>query len=1031
MIVPRLYEDLSVLHQNTMPDRAYFIPCSARNDMLPWNRESSDRLQMLSGCPWRFAYYPSIHDLQDHFYLPDYEAGKWWGKEEVPFCWQMRGYDSNQYTNIRYPFPFDPPYVPQDNPCGAYLHSFEWHRNPAAPRSYLNFEGVDSCFYVWLNGTYVGYSQVSHNTAEFDITDLLQDGDNLLAVLVLKWCDGSYLEDQDKFRFSGIFRDVYILARPQEHIEDYVIETDLADDFASAELGIRFKFSGSPFPVRLTLQCPDGKTLFLETVKPRPDGTVSIHVEDPALWSAESPALYTLVMDAGSEVITEKVGFRRVEIRDLVLTLNGSPITFRGINRHESDPATGAVITIDQAMKDLRMIKASNFNAVRASHYPNSPWFYKLCDAMGLYVIDEADNESHGTGPLSFNEDDYNERMRRAHVRIADNPDFIQPTLDRVRSMVLRNRNCPCILVWSMGNECGYGCTFETALRWTKETDPSRLTTYESAYYAAFDREYDMSNIDIVGRMYPGFNEVTDYLDSNPDKPLLLVEYCHSMGNSPGDFKEYLDLTEKYPALCGGFVWEWCDHAIYKGLANNGKAMYWYGGDHGELQHDGNFCLDGLVYPDRTPHSGLLEYKNVHRPLRASYSPAWQILTIENHLDFTDPVGRISAAWSLTLDGSTIAQGSLEIPSIAPHSSAGIPLAFTVPEKGRCFLTINYVLKEECCGLPAGHELGFDELRIPTAQPRALKAAGLLAGTAASDSDCVDLTREGTDLIFGGEGFTYRFDTLSGLFTSLIADGRQMLDRPIDFNLWRAPTDNDAPIADKWKLERLDHTVTRAYDVEVTKEGRSGSPGSNAVSLKVRQSVAAMSNQPILRMENTITVYPDGRILFDISAVKDPEVLTLPRIGLRLFLNSGMKNVSYFGMGPGETYIDKHHSGCHGCFKGTVASLHEDYIRPQENGSHWDCDYVTVKGKGLSLTAAAANEDPSQTFSFNASVYTAEELESKRHNYELEPCGSTVLCLDHKMAGIGSKSCGPDLLPKYRVSDDTYHFAFMLKPERI
>ena len=1014
-----------------MPDRAYFIPCSARNDMLPWNRESSDRLQMLSGCPWRFAWYPSIHDLQDHFYLPDYEAGKWWGKEEVPFCWQMRGYDSNQYTNIRYPFPFDPPYVPQDNPCGAYLHSFEWHRNPAAPRSYLNFEGVDSCFYVWLNGTYVGYSQVSHNTAEFDITDLLQDGENLLAVLVLKWCDGSYLEDQDKFRFSGIFRDVYILARPQEHIEDYVIETDLADDFAFAELVIRFKFSGSPFPVRFTLQCPDGKTLFSETVTPRPDGTVSIHVEDPALWSAESPALYTLVMDAGSEVITEKVGFRRVEIRDLVLTLNGAPITFRGVNRHESDPVTGAVITIDQAMKDLRMIKASNFNAVRASHYPNSPWFYKLCDSMGLYVIDEADNESHGTGPLSFNEDDYNERMRRAHVRIADNPDFIEPTLDRVRSMVLRNRNRPCILVWSMGNECGYGCTFETALRWTKETDPSRLTTYESAYYAAFDREYDMSNIDIVGRMYPGFNEVTDYLDNNPDKPLLLVEYCHSMGNGPGDFKEYLDLTEKYPALCGGFVWEWCDHAINKGQADNGKAMYWYGGDHGELQHDGNFCLDGLVYPDRTPHSGLLEYKNVHRPLRASYSPAWQILTIENHLDFTDPAGRISAAWSLTLDGSTIAQGSLEIPSIVPHSSAGIPLAFTVPEKGRCFLTINYVLKEECCGLPAGHELGFDELRIPTAQPRALKAAGLLAGTTAIGSDRVDLTHEGTDLIFGGEGFTYRFDTLTGLFTSLIADGRQMLDRPIDFNLWRAPTDNDAPIADKWKLERLDHTVTRAYEVKAAEASITGSKNAGAVTLLVRQSVGAMSNQPILRMENRVTVYPDGRILLDISAVKDPEVLTLPRIGLRLFLVSGMKNVSYFGMGPGETYIDKHHSGCHGCFKGTVASLHEDYIRPQENGSHWDCDYVTVKGKGLSLTAAAANEDPSQTFSFNASVYTAEELESKRHNYELEPCGSTVLCLDHKMAGIGSKSCGPDLLPKYRVSDDTYHFAFMLKPERI
>ena len=1082
MIVPRLYEDLSVLHQNTMPDRAYFVPCSARNDMLTWHRESSDRLQMLSGCPWHFAWYPSIHDLQDHFYEPDYEAGKWWQKEEVPFCWQMRGYDSPQYTNIRYPFPFDPPYVPQDNPCGAYLHRFEWHRNPDAPCSFLNFEGVDACFYVWLNGTYVGYSQISHHTSEFDVTDLLQDGENLLAVLVLKWCDGSYLEDQDKFRFSGIFRDVYLLHRPVDRIEDYVIETALADDFASAELRIRFRFSGEHVPIRLTLIAPDDHAALKvdDTVleaECRESDHATLKVERPILWNAENPALYTLVMDTGSEVITEKVGFRRVEVRDLVLTLNGSPITFRGVNRHEADPVTGAVCTLDQAMKDLQMIKANNFNAVRASHYPNSPWFYQLCDAIGLYVIDEADNESHGTGPLSFNEDDYNERMRLARVRIADNEDFIEPTLDRIRSMVLRNRNRPCILVWSMGNECGYGCTFEKALRWTKETDPTRLTHYESAYYAAFDREYDMSCIDLFGRMYPGYDEVTDYLDNNPDKPLLLVEYCHSMGNSPGDFKEYLDLTEKYPALCGGFVWEWCDHAIYKGTNQNSKAMYWYGGDHGELQHDGNFCLDGLVYPDRTPHTGLLEYKNVHRPLRASYDLERKVVTLENHLDFTDPSGRVSAAWSLTLDGTQIAQGSLtsqdplrpdEIPSIPPHGSAEIPLAFKIPDKGRCFLTIEYVLKEVCCGLPAGHALGFDEIRIPTAEPRALKAAAILseprtlgAASVLADSPALptagepaipasgepalptaggpalpasgepaapplQVTEDGTDLLIAGESFTYRFDTLSGIFTSMKISGRELLDRPMDFNLWRAPTDNDGPVTPLWKLERLDHTVTRAYSVE-----QSVHPETGAVTLTVRQSVAAVSNQPILRMDNRITVYPDGRILLAVDAAKDPEVLTLPRIGLRLFLAGYMKQVCYFGMGPGETYVDKHHAGRHGTFKGSVSSLHEDYIRPQENGSHFDCDYVTVKGKGLSLTAASADADPAQTFSFNASVYTAQELETKRHNYELEPCGSTVLCLDHKMAGIGSKSCGPDLLPKYRVSDDVFRFAFMLKPEEI
>jgi beta-galactosidase len=1036
LIVPRLYEDLSVLHQNAMPDRAYFIPSSGYNDMLIRHREDSDRLQMLSGCDWRFAWYPGIQDLQDLFYLPDYKPGKGWKKETVPFCWQMRGYDSPQYTNIRYPFPFDPPYVPQDNPCGAYLHPFKWHRDPDAPCAFLNFEGVDSCFYVWLNGTYVGYSQVSHHTTEFDITDLLQEGDNLLAVLVLKWCDGSYLEDQDKFRFSGIFRDVYILSRPARRIEDYVIETDLTEDFRRADLRVRFSFNCTPVPVSLTLLAPDGAHLWQqESVLPDPDGSISISVEDPALWSAETPHLYTLIMDTGWEVISEKIGFRKIEVRNLVLTLNGSPITFRGVNRHESDPVTGAVCSIDQAGRDLYMIKAHNFNAVRASHYPDVPWFYQLCDELGLYVIDEADNESHGTGPLYFREEDYSERMRKAHVRIADNPDFIEPTLDRIRSMVIRNRNRPCILVWSMGNECGYGCTFEKALRWTKETDPARLTHYESAFYLSSDRAFDTSDIDLFGRMYPGFTEITDYLDHSPKKPLLLVEYCHSMGNSPGDLKEYLDLIEKYPALCGGFVWEWCDHAIFKGTSENGKAMYWYGGDHGELQHDGNFCLDGLVYPDRTPHTGLLEYKNVHRPLRASYDPEKQLLTVENHLDFTDPAGCIRAAWTLSVDGTEIGRGILAegpLPSIAPHGKAQIPLSFAIPDEGRCFLTITYTLEKEWSHLPAGHELGFDEIRIPTASPRAVFASGLL--TSSDTSRRMKVLEEGNLLVFEGGNFTYKLDTLSGLFVSLKAGSREMLDRPLDFNLWRAPTDNDIPAADKWRLERLDHTVTRAYSVTLTDlpDTDTGKNGTDRpVTVRISQSVAAVSVQPILRIASLITVFPDGRILLDLQAAKDPEIDTLPRIGLRLFLNKSMKQVSYYGMGPGETYIDKHHSGRHGCFRGTAASMHEDYIRPQENGSHYDCDYVCIKGKKLQLTAACADIDPNQTFSFNVSVYTQEELEHKRHNYELTPCGSTVLCIDHQLAGIGSKSCGPDLPPEYSVCSDQYRFAFILKPEEL
>ena len=1068
MLVPRLYEDLSVLHQNTMPVHSYFIPTSTPPrtlSALP-PREDSDRLQMLSGCAWNFRYYSSIHELREAFYLPEFMPDGAWREEVVPFCWQMKGYDEHQYTNSRFPFPFDPPYVPQHNPCGAYTHTFTWHKDPDAPCTFLFFEGVDSCFYVWLNGNYVGYSQVSHYVSEFDVTDYLTEGENHLAVLVLKWCDGSYLEDQDKFRMSGIIRDVYLLNRPKDRIADYVITTDLSEDLHTADLSIKFTFSGESIPVTLKLletpkdssadskasgngsadsKSPETGSAARTVLEASLNGEseIQLGVKDPLLWNAETPNLYTLIIETEHETITERVGFRNVCVKDGVVYLNGAPIKFRGVNRHESDPVTGEVQSRSRIEQDLYMIKKYNFNGVRASHYPNVPYFYQICDELGFYVIDEADNESHGTGPLSYNEDDYNERMRLAHVRIADNPDFIEPTLDRVRSMVLMNRNRPCILVWSMGNECGYGRTFEESLKWTKTVDPTRLTTYESAYYAAFDREYDMSNIDLYGRMYPPFSDVIDYLAKDPEKPLFLVEYCHSMGNGPGDFKEYRDLTEKYPRLCGGYVWEWCDHGIYKGVAENGKAMYWYGGDHGELQHDDNFCLDGLVYPDRTPHTGLLEFKNVHRPLRASYDPAEGMLTIGNYLDFLDLSPFVRADYSLTLDGEEIAHGSLSLPPVPPHGYAKVPLTLDIPEKGRCFLCVTYILTKPLKGMPAGHELGFDDIEIQTVDERNQKALAMFASVkrvpatnsksenaasaAAPESETAasatlpTVTERGTDLIIKGSSFAYTLDTLSGRFTSFVTNGRELLTQPMDFNLYRAPTDNDQPLTERWKFERLDHTVTRAYSVAWENKD-------DAVVIRIKQSVAAMSVQPIIRVDTICSIYPDGTIKLECSAQKDREFLTLPRLGLRLFLDPALSDVTYYGIGPHESYIDKCRSGKHGIYHSSVADLHEDYIRPQKNGSHTGCDYVRLEGDGLAFTAATGDEN---TFSFNASVYTQEELETKRHNYELTPCGSTVLCIDHKMAGIGSKSCGPDLSEEYRVDADSYHFVFLMRPETI
>ena len=1028
MIIPRHYENFDVLHENTEACRCYYIPDSGRNDQIVSLRESSQRLQMLSGCKWNFSFYKSIYDLKEEFYLPSYTAGDWWNKELVPFSWQMRGYDKNQYTNIRYPFPFDPPYVPQDNPCGAYRHHFTWHKNNKAVCTFLNFEGVDSCFYVWLNGKYVGYSQVSHHTSEFDVTQFLVEGDNLLAVLVLKWCDGSYLEDQDKFRMSGIFRDVYLLNRPANRIHDYQIETKLSEDYSTAEIIINLSFSGNhPVPVKASLihedengnECVDAESELSENKELR------LKINSPVLWNAENPFLYKLILETSNEFINERVGFRAVGVKNNQVILNGQPVKFNGINRHESDPVTGAVTDYKKVLSDLMMIKENNFNSVRASHYPNVPYFYQLCDSIGLYVIDEADNESHGTEALYFDEDDYIKRMKMAHERIADNPLFIEPTLDRVKSMVMRNRNRPCILMWSMGNECGYGCTFEKALEWTKKTDPNRLITYESAFYLPDDREYDCSNIDIVGRMYPSFDEIRDYLDNDPKAPLLLVEYCHSMGNGPGDIEDYRKLIEEYPALCGGFVWEFCDHAIYDGKTEDGREIYLYGGDNGELQHDGNFCMDGMVFPDRQPHTALLEYKNVYRPLRSEYDPSSGQLTISNYMNFTDPKDTVSASYALILDGTRISEGPVSIPSILPGKSSSIDLPLTIPSKGRCFLLISYALKKATAALPGGHDLGFDEIRIPVDEPRYAKALKIMKDSSEKTEkklSCRDNENSGEPSISViGEDFRYTFDKRTGMPVSMIFEGEELLDEAAEFNFWRAPIDNDMFIKDRWKTQRLDHTKTRAYEV-------SCKFNDDCAEIAVKQSAGAMSVQPVMRMDTVWKIDGNGALTLRVSAEKDHFISTLPRIGIRMFLKKWLKQISYFGMGPMESYIDKHQAARHDAFTANLGELHEPYIRPQENGSHYDCDYVSLRGKGICINIISADD---KTFSFNASRYTQEELEAKAHEHELEACESTVLCIDHLMAGVGSASCGPELQKKYRIDEDSYSFAFTMFPEKL
>lgn len=1020
MIIPKYYEDLKTLHVNTMPNRAYYIPASGRMENPVREREESDRFVLLSG-DWKFRYFDSVYDAREEFFRENFDLSEF-ETVKVPGVWQNDGHDRHQYTNVRYPFPMDPPYVPHENPCGEYVRTFDYHRDEKAPRAFLNFEGVDSCFYVWLNGSFVGYSQVSHSTSEFEITDSLRDGENRLCVLVLKWCDGSYLEDQDKFRMSGIFRDVYLLRRPKTGIFDYFVKAKPTKDYRDGNVEITVWYLGEPVAVRASLLDPqgnlaaDGAADFLDET-----GKITLEVKDALLWNAEEPWLYTLVLETADEVITDQVGIREIHAADGVLYINGAKVKFHGTNRHDSDPVTGFVISKEQLMRDLTLMKRHNINAIRTSHYPNAPWAYPLYDRLGFYVIDEADNESHGAESIYSAETDWASRSRRWGVAIADNPDFTQATVDRTRRCVERDKNRPCVVMWSMGNECAYGCTFEAALKWTKEFDPDRLTHYESARYVPGEREYDYSALDTYSCMYPSLESLHEYFEKDGTKPYVMCEYCHAMGNGPGDLEDYFQAVQQHDGACGGFIWEWCDHAVYMGTNAVGKKMYGYGGDHGEFPHDGNFCMDGLVYPDRTVHTGLKEFKNVQRPARiVSLDQEKKEIVLHNYMDFVNLKEYLTVRYEVVCDGFVRETGVIDSPGlldIPAHQERAVPVSFAVPESGKCFLKVTYIKKTASEVLPAGFELGFEEAELKNADSRNQKVKELFGDGNACAGPKIEEDERG--ITISTAEFCYTYDKLTGVFEKMVYRNQSLLEKAMEYNIWRAPTDNDRNIKREWMEAGYDRTVARAYETRVWEED-------GKVKIETVLSLSAIYLQRILNIRACWIIRPDGKLDVELHARKNPEFPFLPRFGLRLFLPGSMTKVTYCGLGPVESYIDKRRASWHGLFETDVKAMHEDYLRPQENGSHHDCDYVTVRGERAMLTVAGE-----ETFAFNASVYTQEELTEKMHNYELEPSPYTVLCVDYRQSGIGSASCGPMLLEQYRLSGEEMEFSVRIKPELV
>ena len=989
------HEDPEILHVGTCPDRSYYLPCAGEDEA---RQGRSSRVISLNGS-WAFQYFSSYKEAID----PD--EGLAFDEEEmdaipVPSCWQTQGYGRHQYTNVRYPFPCDPPYVPEENPCGLYVRHIQVE-NPEAFRWFLNFEGVDSCFYLWVNGEFAGYSQVSHSTSEFDVSPFLTPGDNTLAVLVLQWCDGSYLEDQDKLRMSGIFRDVYLLARPENHIRDYFVKESFSPDFSHATVTVELELSGQP-QVEATLLSPSGEQVGkAQCAQGEP---LVFELDNPVLWNAEQPAQYTLLLSTGEEAIPQKVGLRKIEVQDGVVLLNGTAIKFRGVNRHDSDPVTGYTISREQAQKDLFLMKRHNINAIRTSHYPNAPWFLQLCSEYGLYAIAEADMESHGVA------EKMGYHLEETYPDIADDPQFQKAILDRVQRSVIRDKNNAAAVIWSLGNESGWGENFEIAGRWVKEYDPSRLLHYENFLTYHQERTPDFSMIDLYSRMYASVEEVDDYfhggeLDKNLHgrrMPFIQCEYIHAMGNGPGDAEDYQQRIMQYPGFCGGFVWEWCDHSVYGGTTPDNRPIYRYGGDFGEFPHDGNFCMDGLVYPDRTPHTGLLEYKNVIRPLRASLISG-STFRLHNYLDFTAAQDAVTLSYEVTQDGEALFGGNLDMPAIAPHGEGEVTLP-ELPQGGVVTVTFFYAAKEDSPFYQAGHPLGFDEL-VLWEEPFFLDAPaaeGALQVEAGPDQ-----------VVFTGEAFRYVFDNETGLFTSMVYKNRNLLTRPMEWNTWRAPTDNDRNVAHQWRASGYDRPTVRVYSVE--QEGNT---------LTCRLGIAAVTIAKFLDVQAEWTVSPSGRVDVKLHCQRDTRFPWMPRFGLRLFLPQEFRGVEYFAYGPYESYQDKHRASRLGVYAQSVDAMHEDYIKPQENSSHWGCRYVTLTDGAFALTAAAE-----QPFSFNVSPYTQEELTAKAHNWELEPCGETVLCLDYKMSGVGSNSCGPQLLPQYRLEEESFDFGFTLTVE--
>lgn len=1001
LLLNEYHENLSIHHVNMMQRRSYYIPfIDATEAINIKDRTNQFNFFSLNG-KWDFNYFPSLQLIKDFNHINEINLSD---SIDVPSVWQMKGYDYNQYTNVKYPIPYNPPFVPTDNPCAIYKKEFDFNIDSEKQDYHINFEGIDSCFYFWINDKFVGYSQISHSISEFDISNYLVNGKNTITVLVLKWCDGTYFEDQDKFRMSGIFRDVYILTRSKSRINDFKLTTSV--NVLSNEGVINLEILetvGNP-NISYTLLEPNNTVISSGNII---ENNLQINISNAQLWDAENPNLYTLLLQTETEVIKEKVGLREIKIENSILKINDVPIKIKGVNHHDSDPFKGYAITYDDLIVDLKLMKENNINSIRTSHYPKAPIFYELCDEYGFYVMSEADIETHGVVEL------YGLGYLDNYNMIADDVIYKESIIDRIDSSIVPFKNKSCIFMWSLGNESGYGINFETGAKYAKDLDSSRPIHYEAAHYANKQRTNDFSNLDVISRMYPSVEEIKAYFEKGIDKPFVLCEYAHAMGNSPGDLTKYDELIQKHDEFIGGYVWEWCDHALFMKNCKNGKKAYGYGGDFGERNHDGNFCMDGLVYPDRTPHTGLLEYKNINRPIRAlSFDEANNKVKLKNMLDFKNINEFLNVTYKIHANGELISSQHLIIDSLNPKEEKWFDLNVPNIPNGICTILFEYNVKQDESLYKKDMNLGHDQFIIN--EENNLSYINDLLNTK-TNKEKFNTKEYANKIDISNSNFNLTYNKNTATFEYIKLYEKVFLNVPMDFLIWRAPTDNDRNIKNTWIEAGFDQISTRVYTNEI-KEYED--------KLKIISNLCLIPpyREKVLDLTVTWSIYSSGLINCNIAATKNMVTPFLPRFGVQLKLNKSYENVNYFGFGPYESYLDKNLSCYLGNFNSTVSEMHEDYIKPQENGSHHFCRNISINNEHEKIQVFSEND-----FAFNASHYSVNQLTTVNHNFELNEEDATYLIIDYKQSGIGSNSCGPELDQRYQLNEKEFSYNFYLK----